>query len=247
MIPSNSRLCNVAQTSLASAGLSCCPLGSIQCVCEISWRNIPITLTDPFGQFLNERNRLITSQGKTKAFLAVSALWVCSERSCCFSTVYCRGTGIPSTHVLEVCTNHRALFFVAPLFLLIVIAGCGGGGFNESNVTVNVSPASASVAASGQVTLQATVRGLCSSCPPLVTWRIVEQQTNGSSCQWQGATPPAGPCPDGTIQGADAPPALAVTYHAPSASGTFHVTAEWCDCFANPPVVKDATAAIIVQ
>jgi hypothetical protein len=159
-------------------------------------------------------------------------------------------TGIPSTHVLEVCTNYRALFFVTPLVLLIVIAGCGGGGFNENKVTVSVSPAAAPVAASGQVTLQATVRGLCSSCAPLVTWSIVELQTNGASgsqCNWQGTTPPAGPCPDGTIQGADAPPALTVTYHAPSASSTFHVTAEWCDCLANPPVVKDGTAAITVQ
>jgi hypothetical protein len=147
--------------------------------------------------------------------------------------------------------NSYRAFCVGSLVLLLVIAGCGGGGFNENKVTVSVSPAAATVAASGQVTLQATVRGLCSSCAPLVTWSIVELQTNGASgsqCNWQGTTPPAGACPDGTIQGADATPvALTVTYHAPSASGTFHVTAEWCDCLANPPVVKDGTAAITVQ
>jgi len=39
-------------------------------------------------------------------------------------------------------TPCRALFFVAPLVLLIVIAGCGGGGarFDPNKVTVTVSP-----------------------------------------------------------------------------------------------------------
>src|SRR3954469_21785483 len=115
----------------------------------------------------------------------------------------------------------------APLLLLIVTAGCGGsGGFNQNKVTVSVSPAAATVAASDQVTLQATVHGLCSSCAPVLTWSILELQTNGatgSQCNWQGTTPPSGPCPDGTIEGADATPALSVTYHAAGAPGTFHV------------------------
>ena len=145
--------------------------------------------------------------------------------------------------------SFRALFFVAPFVLLIVIAGCGGGGFHANNVTVTVSPAAATVAASGQVTLQATVHSLCSGCVPAVTWTITELQTNGASgsqCNWQGTTPPAGPCPDGTIQGADAPSALTVTYDAPSTSGTFHVVAEWCDCLANPAIIKDGIAVITV-
>ena len=60
--------------------------------------------------------------------------------------------------------NSRHSLFVTSLVLLIVIAACGGGGFNENNLTVTVSPAAATVAESGQVTLQATVNGLCSGC-----------------------------------------------------------------------------------
>jgi hypothetical protein len=137
----------------------------------------------------------------------------------------------------------RALFFVAPLVLLIVIAGCGGGGggFDPNNVTVTVSPAAATVAANGQVTLQATVSGLCSSCRPTVSWSIAEL-ASGSQCNWMGTTPPAGPCPDGTIQGAEAG-SLTVTYHAPSTSGTFHVVAQELVTFT---ITKQATSVITV-
>src|SRR6266498_4347315 len=97
------------------------------------------------------------------------------------------------------------------LISLIVAAGCGGGasGFNPNDVTVTVSPASITIPASDQTTLQATVHGLCSSCAPSVIWMIAELQTNGASgaqCNWSGNTQPVGPCPDGTIEGADAFP-----------------------------------------
>jgi hypothetical protein len=142
----------------------------------------------------------------------------------------------------------RARLLVAPLVLLIAIAGCGGGGSgtNFNNVTVSVSPATASVQVSGQVTLQAKVTGV--SGTPALTWSITELQTNGASgaqCNWSGTTPPVGPCPDGTIQGADASPYTPVTYHAPSTSGTFHVVAQWSTAFN--PVVKNGSAVITVQ
>jgi hypothetical protein len=148
-------------------------------------------------------------------------------------------------------TSCRALFFVAPLVLLIVIAGCGGGGrgFDPNKVTVTVSPAAPTVAANGQVALQATVGGCVNpSCIPSVQWTIAELQTNGQSgaqCNWQGTTPPTGPCPDGTIQGTDAGTALTVTYLAPSTSGTFHVVAVW-QTFFDPIIIKQATAVITV-
>ncbi len=132
--------------------------------------------------------------------------------------------------------------------LLIVIAGCGGGsGFDFNKVTVTVSPAAVTIPASGQVTLQATVTG--SPGGPFANWKIAELTINGASgfqCNWLGTTPPAGPCPDGTIQGADAPPALTVTYHAPSTSGTFHVIAEWSTGF-NSGIIKDGTSVITVS
>jgi hypothetical protein len=138
---------------------------------------------------------------------------------------------------------------VSALIFLIVAAGCGGGGggFNPNDVTVTVSPTSITIPASDQTTLQATVHGLCSSCASSVLWSIAEQQTNGASgaqCNWSGA-PNRLVCPDGTIEGADASPALTVKYHAPSTSGTFHVTAEWSTLF-NPVVVKDGTSVITV-
>jgi hypothetical protein len=136
---------------------------------------------------------------------------------------------------------------VESLVLLIVIAGCGGGGSSSSdpnNVTVTVSPPAVTVSASGQVTLQATVNG--SSAAPALNWTIAELQTNGASgaqCNWSGTTPPAGPCPDGTIQGADAS-SLTVTYLAPSTSGTFHVIAQ---DNVSMTLVKAATAVITVS
>ena len=105
----------------------------------------------------------------------------------------------------------------------------------------------ASVPVSGQVTLQAKVTGV--SGTQALNWTITELQTNGASgaqCNWLGTTPPAGPCPDGTIQGADASPYTPVTYHAPSASGTFHVVAQWSTLF-DPIIIKNGTAVITVQ
>jgi len=138
----------------------------------------------------------------------------------------------------------RALF-VESLVLLIVIAGCGGGSsFDPNNVTVTVSPSSVTIPTSGHVTLQAAVKG--SPAAPALTWSITELQTNGASgsqCNWSGSTPPAGPCPEGTIQGADAS-SPTVTYLAPSTSGTFHVAAQ---ANVSSTLVKDGTAVITVS
>lgn len=143
--------------------------------------------------------------------------------------------------------SYRALC-VGGLISLMLMAGCGGGasGANPNDVTVAVSPMSVTIPASGQVTLQATVKG--SPGAPSVTWFIAELAINGASgsqCNWSGTTQPAGPCPAGTIEGTDAAPSLTVKYHAPNTTGTFHVTAEWSTAF-NPVVVKDGTAIIAV-
>lgn len=136
-------------------------------------------------------------------------------------------------------------FCVVPLVLLVAMAGCGGGGsFDPNNVTVTVSPPAVTIHASGQVTLQAAVKG--SPAAPALTWSIAELQTNGASgsqCNWSGATPPAAPCPDGTIQEADAS-SPTVTYLAPSTSGTFHVVAQ---ATVSLTLVKDGTAVITVS
>ena len=134
------------------------------------------------------------------------------------------------------------------LVLLLFIAGCGGGGGTvSSSVTVTVSPATVTIPISDQVTLQATVKGTSNDANPSLNWSIDELKTNGASgaqCNWLDATPPAGPCPDGTIQGADANSST-VTYHAPSSAGTFHITAEIIVSLS-PPVLKDGTSVITV-
>jgi hypothetical protein len=135
---------------------------------------------------------------------------------------------------------------VPSLVLLIVITGCGTSGFNPNNVTVTISPATATAPENGQVPLQATVNGLCSGCVPSIQeWSITENE--GSGCTWMN-TPPAGPCPGGTIQEAATGTSLTVTYFAPSAPGTFHVIADVCLCFeVNPPVSKEGTSVITVS
>ena len=111
---------------------------------------------------------------------------------------------------------------VTLLVLLIVTVGCGGGSsFDPNNVTVAISPSAATIPTSGQVALQAIVKG--SPAAP--------------------STPPAGPCPDGTIQGVDAG-SLKVTYLAPSTTGTFHVIAQ---DNVSLTLVKDATAVVTVS
>jgi hypothetical protein len=134
---------------------------------------------------------------------------------------------------------------VESLVLLIVLAGCGGGSsVAPNNVTVTVAPSAVTIPANGQVTLQATVKG--SPAAPALNWTIAELQTNGASgaqCNWSGTTTPVGPCPDGTIQGADAS-SLTVTYFAPSTSGMFHVIAQDS---VSLTLVKDGTAVITVS
>ncbi|MCU1269076.1 MAG: hypothetical protein JWN74_370 [Acidobacteriaceae bacterium] len=148
--------------------------------------------------------------------------------------------------------SYRIFCIVSLVVLFVVIAGCGGGGHsvNYNNVTVTLSPAVVTVPANGQVTLQATVNGSGSTTGNTLTWSIAEQQTNGASgsqCFWSD-TPPAGPCPDGTIQLVAVPNFQTVTYHAPNTSGgPFHVIAEWFTIVAGVTITKDGTSAITVS
>lgn len=144
--------------------------------------------------------------------------------------------------------NRRSSYFLALLGLLFILPACGGGsGTNFNNVIVTVSPFTAATTTGRQVTLQATVTGL--SGIPALNWSIVELQGNGASgaqCNWTGSSPPAGPCPDGTIQGADVQPATKVRYNSPGSTGIFHVQVQWSSAFT-PIVTKTATATITVN
>jgi hypothetical protein len=118
--------------------------------------------------------------------------------------------------------RYRVLW-VASLVLLLVLAGCGGGGPSPLP-TNSISPVAPAVAVNGQVLLQVTVNGLCSTCSiPDIDWSIAE---DGGTCNWI-TTPPTGPCPGGTLQltGANPGISLTATYYAPSTPGTYHVDA----------------------
>jgi len=114
------------------------------------------------------------------------------------------------------------------LALLMIIAGsCGtGNGYNAGNVTVTISPATKTIPANGQVALLATVNNFCPGCVAQLYWSITEN--SGINCNWGDVnTPPAGPCPGGTIQGQgpQGPLSPSVIYFAPIAAGIFHVNA----------------------
>lgn len=125
--------------------------------------------------------------------------------------------------------------------LALVIAGCGGGGgYNPNNVTVTVSPAAPTVTANGQVTLTATVNGLCSSCVPTIQSWNIQENPPGSNCT---VVPTLGLCPGGTIQ-ANAANFMTVTYFAPSTSGAYHVTATWQSGFTGGGALGGVTTKV---
>jgi hypothetical protein len=140
------------------------------------------------------------------------------------------------------------------LLAMLIATGCGETNKDKgfaNNVTVSISPATVSIAASSQVTLQAMVSGLCSGCASdIFAWSISEDATEGgSACDWFDTPPVLYSCPAGTIQQTEGTPSgstLTVMYHAPSTPGTYHVVAEWCDCVFTPVVKKTGTSVISV-
>ena len=144
--------------------------------------------------------------------------------------------------------NLRRAYLLTVLGLLSVFPACGGSSnTNFNNVVLTVSPSAATTTTGQQVSLKATITGVPGT--PALSWSIVELQTGGASgaqCNWAGSTPPAGPCPDGTIQGADVPPNTNVTYNAPGTTGTFHIQVQWSTAFT-PVITKTATATVTVN
>jgi hypothetical protein len=146
--------------------------------------------------------------------------------------------------------NPERVLYVLAFIGLIVSAGCGTGNkLDPNNVSVSVSPATATTSTNGQVPLQATVQGLPSGGPISVSlWTIAENPSYADCATDVGIVPP-GPCPAGTIQIASGDE-LTVTYFAPSTPGTYHVNAEWEDFvnFTGPPAaIKTGTSVISVS
>src|SRR5271163_4084274 len=145
-------------------------------------------------------------------------------------------------------SRHLTLY-ITSLFLLMAFAACGSSSkFNPNNVSVSVSPATANVATSGQLPLQASVQGLGSGIPSSVTlWTITENPTTSDCAVYVGIVI-SDPCPAGTIQIANSTE-LTVTYFAPTTAGTYHVVAEWEDFvnFTGPPLAtKTGTTVVTV-
>jgi hypothetical protein len=137
---------------------------------------------------------------------------------------------------------------VTSFVMLIVLAGCGYGSFDPNNVTVVLSPATATVSADGQVRLQATVHHNCTGCTPFYNWLVAE---NGDvNFSWVvDSAPPVGPCPGGTLQQPSGLQGATVTYFAPDAPGKFHVTAQslyFTNILGPPTTTKQATSVITV-
>jgi hypothetical protein len=140
--------------------------------------------------------------------------------------------------------RHRALR-VGLLGLLLVV-GCGAGRFDPNNVTVNISPAAATIPESGQVKLQLTVHGNCAGCVPFYNWLVSEN--NGTNCTWVD-TPTTGPCPGGTLQESTSLSGPAVTYLAPDTPGAFHAIGQalYYSNLGSATTVKQATSVITVN
>jgi len=127
----------------------------------------------------------------------------------------------------------------------MVTASCGASNsFNPNNVTVSVSPTTATIAANGTATLQATVQGL-PYASSITRWSVAENPI-GAICATFVGIVPSGPCPAGTIEIADGNE-LTVTYFAPSAPGTYHVHAEWdhFTYFMGPPDTIRMGASVV--
>jgi hypothetical protein len=143
--------------------------------------------------------------------------------------------------------NRECVFYVLAFIGLIVSAGCGTDNkLNPNNVSVSVSPATATTSTNGQVPLQATVQRLPSGGPTSISlWTITENPSDADSATYVSIVPP-GPCPAGTIQIASGDE-LTVTYFAPSTPGTYHVNAEWEDFvnFTGPPTATKTGTSII--
>jgi hypothetical protein len=154
--------------------------------------------------------------------------------------------------------NPRRMCSAGAFALVMVLVSCGSGqGYDPKNVTVTVSPATGSVASHGEISLQATVNGLCSSCAPSInSWGIRENagpgDSDGSSCDWFTQNgPPIPACPDGTIEetSGSLSNTLKVTYHAPGTPGTYHIVAEWfvpSGLLGSSGSTKNGTSAITV-
>lgn len=138
----------------------------------------------------------------------------------------------------------RAMNLIA-LLIAVLLASCGSGLPHSGDVTVTVTPATATVTTGSTVVLQGNATGFTRS--PIVVWRVQEAQaTGGDDCGYLNP-PPVSACQFGyVIFGSVTQFPSSATYYAPLTPGTYHVVFEATQNTTFDYLTKTATAAITV-
>ncbi|HET8824650.1 MAG TPA: hypothetical protein VFM77_05950 [Terriglobales bacterium] len=146
--------------------------------------------------------------------------------------------------------NSRLLRLFLVTGVVATIFGCGGNGLPHTNqVTATVTPAAATVAPGGSVTLTGEATGFTTG--PIVDWYIQESKDIDfiNDCGLlTSQNPPQSGCPYGYVMFDDVTqfPSTA-TYYAPSTPGVYHVTFEASQFVAFDHLTKTVQAVITVQ
>lgn len=144
----------------------------------------------------------------------------------------------------------RLLHLSVTTALAAMLLTCGGNGLpHSSQVTVTVTPPSATIAAGGSVALTGGATGFTAA--PIVDWYIQESKDINflDDCGLlTSQSPPQTGCPYGYVMFDDVTqfPSTA-TYYAPSTPGTYHVTFEASQVVAFDHLTKTVQAVITVQ
>jgi|SRR5437763_9032644 hypothetical protein len=117
----------------------------------------------------------------------------------------------------------RAVISSLWLMAVILLGSCGNGLPHSSEVALMVTPAEATVATGGTISLNGDATGFTRS--PIVRWWIEEAHDAGGDDCGYFEPPPTSPCKYGyvTFVSVTQFPSSA-TYYAPSQPGTYHVT-----------------------
>lgn len=142
-------------------------------------------------------------------------------------------------------TIPRSILFSVAVGGTLLLVNCGSGLPHTNQVTATITPASASVAASGTVALKGDAVGFTKS--PIVSWYIQEAKTSGGDDCGYLALPPTSPCNSGyVVFGSVTQFPSQATYYAPSTPGTYHVVFEATQNTTFDYLTKTATATITV-